>query len=183
MLGCAASVLSHHAESVRVVDEYPEIVFLLEGDNLVEYPEGTCHAIDAFGYEEDSAACLLAELGRPLEGGFTALDVVVAVGHPFTHVEPGTVYEAGMGLRVIDNDVVPVHQGVYCGDDSLVAEIEEERILLFLEIGKLPLELLVEGSMSGHHTAAHRVCKPPFRRSLGVPPSSLPDDWQGRDNC
>ena len=73
-----------------------------------------------------------------------------------------------MGLGIIYDNVVPVHEGVYGGNYTLVSEVEQEGILLLLEIGEFPLELLVEGSVAGHHAASHRVCEPPFRRCFRV---------------
>ncbi len=85
-----------------------------------------------------------------------------------THVETDAVEQAGVGLRIVDNDVVAVHEGVNRRDDALIAEIEEEGILLLLEGGKPAFKFLMVLRMPGEHTAAHRIGKSPFLGRLCV---------------
>ena len=168
LLGSSASVLAEEAEAVGIVDHEAEIVFCLECGDLVQDTHRAGHSVDALGDEEHSAAVLVGLLAGPGEDPFAVDDVVVAVFVLAAGVETDAVHEAGVALGVIDDDVVPVGDGVYGGDDALVAEVEEEGVLLLLEVGEHLLQLLVIPGMAGHHAGAHRICEAPLCGSLGV---------------
>ena len=83
---------------MSIIDEDAEVIFLLEFNNLVKETECSGHSIHTLGDEEDSAAGLLAELGRPLKSFLAAFIIVVTVGHTFSHVQTGTVDKARVSL-------------------------------------------------------------------------------------
>ena len=168
VLGGAAAVGAHHAETVGVVDHEAEVVLLLQGHDLVQDAQGAGHAEHALGDHEDAAAAFLGHLGGAGEDAVAVLRVVVAELELVADMEADAVQQAGVALGVIDDDVVPAHQGVDRGEDALVAEVEQEGGLLLLEVGEHPLELLVEGRLAGHHPAAHRVGHAPAGGGLAV---------------
>ncbi len=151
-----------------IVDEDTELVFLLQLNNLVKESERSGHSIYTLCDEKDSSACLLTEPCSPLESLLTAFIVIMTVCHPLSHMQARTVDKAGMCLRVINDDIVTVHERVNSGKYSLISEIEKESVLFSLELCKLPLEPLVKVSMACHHAASHRVRKTPFRCSFGI---------------
>ena len=65
--------------------------------------------------------------------------------------ETDSVKEAGVALCIIDNDVMTAGEGIYGGDDSLIAEVEEECIFLLLEIGEHLFQPLVLAGVPRKH--------------------------------
>ena len=165
-------MLTQEAEAVGVVDEDAEIVFILESHDLVELAEGPGHAVDTLGDEQDATAVLVSLLASPRENLLAIGHVVVAILVLAADVEPDAVQKTGVALGVIDDDVVAGGQGVDGRDYALVAEVVEEGVLLLLEVGEYPLELLMIAGVAGHHPSSHRVSESPVGRRLGV---RLPD--------
>ena len=159
---------AEQAEAVGVVDEDAEVVFLLEGDDLVQLAEGAGHAVHAFRDEQDAAAVLLRLGAGAGEDLLAVRHVVVAVFVLVADVEADAVQEAGMALGVIDDDIMARDQRVNGGNDALVTEVEKEGVLLLLEIGEHLLQLLMVTGVAGHHPGAHRIGKAPVGRRLGV---------------
>ena len=168
MLGSTAPVFSHHAETVGIVYHDAEIVFLLQFHNLVENAECAGHAVYAFSDKKHSAACLFTDFQSPLYGLLAFFYIVMRIHHALALVQAAAVDKARMGFRVVDNHIVTRAKRVDGGNDALIAEIEQERIFLLLEIGKLPFHALVQRSMAAHHTASHRIGQTPPCSSLSV---------------
>ena len=168
MLGCSASVRAHHSEAVRIIDEDAEVVFLLESHDLVQNTECSCHTVHSFGNQQHAAAGFLAYLESTLDSPLAFLDVVVRVYHPLAHVQTAAVDEAGVGLGVVHDNIVAGEQGVDSRDDTLIAEVEKECVLLLLELSQFSLESLVQGCLTGHHPGAHGISQSPTGCGLGV---------------
>ena len=83
-------------------------------------------------------------------------------------MEADAVQQAGMALGVVYDDVMPGGKCVDGGDDTLIAEIVKERVLLLLELRELTLESLVVTGMAGHHARTHRVSETPLRGGFRV---------------
>ena len=152
---------AHDTETVRIVDQDAEFVFLLQRDDLVEDAQGAGHAVDAFGDQQHAAVVLLGFGAGAREDRFAVLDVVVAILVFAADVETDTVEQAGVALVVIDDHVVPAHQRVDGRDNALVAEVEEESVFLLLEVGQFAFEAFVERGMSGQHARTHRIREAP----------------------
>ena len=53
-----------------IVNEYAEIVFLLESGNLVKYAHCAGHSVNAFGYQENSSSIFIGFLAGPCQNLF-----------------------------------------------------------------------------------------------------------------
>lgn len=153
---------------MRVINEYPEAVLLLEFDDLVEDSHRTGHTENALGDEKDTSAAFLGLFAGSRQNLLTVNDIVVAVLVLAADVETDSVKEAGVSLSVIDDHIVTGGKAVDRGDDSLIAEVEQERVLLLLEISEHPLKFLVQGGVAGKHTASHWIGQSPLSGALGV---------------
>ena len=118
--------------------------------------------------DEDSPAVLLRRLFGPLELLLEVGHVVVAELELLAQVQAYAVEQAGVRLGVIKDDVVHAGDGVYRAHDALIAEIEEERVFLFLEVGEHLLEPLVLAGVAGEHAGAHGIGQAVLRRGFGV---------------
>ena len=161
MLRCTASVFTHHTESVCVVDHDAELVFLLESCDLVEDSKSTCHAVHAFCDEEDSTTLLFSFLTCPCNDSLTILDVVMTIFILASYVESDTVKQTCMRLSIIHYHIVTAYERIDSRYDTLISEIELEGSFLLLESCKTAFKFLMEMGLSCHHSASHRVCKPP----------------------
>ena len=161
MFRSTAAVGTHHAETVGVVDQDAEIVFLLEGCDLVEDAERAGHAIDAFGDQQHTAAVLFGFLAGAREDHLAVFDIVVAVFVLAAHVQADAVEQAGVALVVIDDHVVAAHERVDSRDNALVAEVEQEGVFLLLEVGQFAFEALVERGVTRQHAGTHRIGQAP----------------------
>ena len=141
-------MLAKQAEAVGVINEYAEAVFLLKLDDPVKDSHRPGHAENAFGDEQDTSAALLSLLAGSGQNLLTVNDVVVTVLVLAADVETDSVKKAGMSLRVIDDHVMTGRKAVNRGDNSLIAEVEKESVLLLLEVGEHPLKFLVQGGVS-----------------------------------
>ena len=96
------------------------------------------------------------------------LHVVVAEHEPLALVEAESVDDAGVRLGVVDDHVARGQQAVDDRDHALVAEVEQEGILLADELGELTLQLFVVNGLSAHHAGAHRGGHSEFGGAFGI---------------
>src|SRR5690606_15396001 len=108
----AAAALAQHAEAVGVVDEEAEIVFLLEGRDLLQDALVAAHAEHALRHQEDAAAFLVGPLLGALEVLLDALNVIVLVREALADVQARAVDDAAVALGVIDDRVAAAQEGV-----------------------------------------------------------------------
>ena len=73
-----------------------------------------------------------------------------------------------MRLGIVDHHVARIEQTVDDRDHALVAEVEQEGVLLADEGGQFALELLVVFGLAAHHAGAHRRGHAELGRALGV---------------
>ena len=99
-------MLAEQAETVGVIDEYAELIFLLEGGNLVENTHCSGHSEHAFGDEQHSAAILLRHLAGTCKYLLAVLDIVVAILVFLSHMETYTVEQTSVALGIIHDHVV-----------------------------------------------------------------------------
>ncbi len=104
-LAGSSSVFTHNSESVSIVDEYSELVFLLEFNDLVEDSHCTCHSVNALGYKQNASALLLGSLGSPGQNFLAVCNIVMSVFHPVADMESETIHDAGVALLVINSDI------------------------------------------------------------------------------
>ena len=164
-------MLTHESESVGVIDHETERIFFLQGDDVAEDSHGAGHAEDSLGYDKDAAAILIGDSFRPLEHLLEIHYVVMTELVFFPDMETDSVKEAGVALCIIDNDVMTAGEGIYGGDDSLIAEVEEEGIFLLLEIGEHLFQPLMLAGVPRKHPRAHRISQAPFGCSLCIHPA------------
>ena len=103
VFGRAASVGTHGAKAVSVVDQKTEVEFFFQGSNLVERAKVAGHAEHAFGDYEDAAfARLLCQVFLGHHKHLAALfDVVVREDEAlaaFGFVHEDAVHDAGVSL-------------------------------------------------------------------------------------
>ena len=106
LLGSSPSVFAEKSESVGIVNEYAEIVFLLESGNLVKYAHCAGHSVNAFGYQENSSAIFIGFLAGPCQNLFAINDVVVAKFVLASYVQTDSVEQTGVAFCVIYDNVV-----------------------------------------------------------------------------
>ena len=167
-LGSSAAVLAEKSESVCIVNHETEVVFLLEGSDLVEDTERTGHTVNALCNKENATAVCISLFTRTCENFFTILDIVVTIFVFAADMQTDTVEQTSMALCIIDDYVVTCCKSVDCGNDSLISEVVEERIFLLLELREHLLKFLVISGIARQHSGAHRVCKAPFSRSFSI---------------
>ena len=141
-------MFAKESETMGIVNEYAEAVFLLEFDDLVENSHRTGHAEHTLGDKKHTSAAFLCFLAGSCENFLTILDIVVTILVLAADVQTDTVQKAGMGLCIIHDDIVACGKTIDCGDDSLIAEVEKEGILLLLEISEHLLKFLMESGMA-----------------------------------
>ena len=136
-------MFSEKTETVCIVDENTEIVFLLECSNLVKLAERACHSINTFRNEKYSAAVGIS-LSTSLCKHFLAVfHIVVTIFVFASDMKTDTVKKTRVTFSIIDNDIVTCRKGVNCRNYSLISEIVKESILFLLELGEHSLEFLV----------------------------------------
>ena len=168
LVSSAAAILTDRAESVGVVHEESEPVFLLVLDDLGELALVAGHAEHAFGHDEDAATGLGGEGTGTVELLDKALHVVVVEDEALALVQADAVDHAGVALAVIDNDIVAADEGLNGALATLVTVVQEEGVFLLHELGELVLQLLVVLGLAAHDAGPHRVAHAPLLRRLGV---------------
>ena len=144
----AAAVLTDSAEAMRVVHEQTELVFLFVLANLGKLALVACHPKDALGHHEDAASGMVREVFGAHELLLEALHVVVLEHKTLALVQTHAIHHARVRLTVVHNHVVAGDQRLNGGLATLVPEVEQERVLLLHEIGKLLLEGFVLGRLA-----------------------------------
>ena len=96
------------------------------------------------------------------------LHVVVAVYEALALVQAQTVDDAGVGLGIVDHHVTRGQQAVDDREHALVAEVEQEGILLADKLGQLTLQLLVVLGLTAHHAGTHRGGHAELGGTLGI---------------
>ena len=91
-------MLAEQAETVGIIDEYAELIFLLEGGDLVENTHCSGHSEHAFGDEQHSAALFVSLGASPCKHLLAVFDVVVAEFVLLSHMQTDTVQQAGEAL-------------------------------------------------------------------------------------
>ena len=163
-----AAALTHRTEAVGIVDQQAEVEVLLHGHDLVELAQVALHAEDALGDDQHAAVLLLGQRRGVLQLQAQRLHVVVAVDEALALVQAQAVDDAGVGLGIVDDDVTRREQAVDDREHTLVAEVEQEGILLADEGGQLALELLVVFGLTAHHAGAHRGGHAELGGTLGI---------------
>ena len=105
-------MLSQKSETMGIVNQDAEFIFLLQGNYLVKLAEGSCHSIDTFGDQQDTAAVLISLLAGPGEDLVAIDHVVVAVLVLASNVETYSIQKTGMALGVIDDHIMTGREGV-----------------------------------------------------------------------
>ena len=112
MFGSTTTVGTHHAEAVGIVDEDTEAVFLLQGHYAGKVAQSARHAIHALGDDKDAATRFGYHLGSDLQLLLKVFHVVMAVFILVADMQTNTVKQAGMGLVVVDDDIMRASQSV-----------------------------------------------------------------------
>ena len=168
MLGCAATVRTHHAKAVCVINQEAEAIFLLERHNLVEDAQCAGHAEHTFGDNEYATALLFGDVAGACQHFLAVHDVVVTEFVFLADMQTDTVQQTSVCLGIIYNHVVTTNQRVDGGQNALVTEVKQERSLFLLERRQTTLHLFVQGRLTGHHTATHRISHAPLGGCLCI---------------
>ena len=163
-----ASLGTHRTEAVGVVHQQAEPELLLEGHDLVQLPQVAFHAEHALGNDEHAAVLRLGQLGGMAQLEAQRLHVVVAEHETLALVHAQAVDDAGVGLGVVHHHVARREQAVDDRNHALVAEVEQEGILLAHELGQLALQLLVVFGLATHHAGTHGGRHAEFGRTVGI---------------
>ena len=155
MVGGTASVGAHRPETVGIVHEEGEIEILLHRHDFVQLAEVALHAEHTLRNDENAAAGLLHQFRRPSELHAEPLHVVVRIDETFAHVHAQSVDDAGMRLGIVNYGVAARQQAVDNGYHPLIAEVEQERILLAHEFRQTALQFLMVFGLPAHHACAH----------------------------
>ena len=75
---------------------------------------------------------------------------------------------AGVGLGIVDHHVTRGQQAVDDREHALVAEVEQEGILLADKLGQFTLQLLVVLGLTAHHAGSHRGGHAELGGTLGI---------------
>ena len=172
LFGSSGTGGTHGSETVGIVNQQAEAVFLLEGGNFVELAKVSGHAEHPFGDDEHPAVLLFGQLGGMVELLAEAVDIVVLENEAFTHVEAHPVEDAGVRFGIVNDHVVASAYGINDGNHPLVAVVEQEGIFLTHEIGQVPFQFFMFDGLSRHHAGTHRRSHAILGSRIGV---GLPD--------
>ena len=150
-------MLAHEAEPVGVVNHETERIFFLESGDFGKFAHGARHPEHAFGDDQHSPSAFFSDFLGPLELLLEVGHVVVAELELLAQMQTDAVQQAGVALGVVQYYVVDAGKGVDSRDYALIAEVEEESVFLFLEVGEHLLEPLVLTGVAGKHARAHRI--------------------------
>ena len=153
-LAAAAEILQENKiEKLPVVDASNRLVGLITYKDITKAKDKPMACKDEKGRLRVAAGVgvtvdTLDRMQALVENFLTILDIVVAVLVLAADVQTDTVQKAGMGLCIIHDDIVTCGKTIDCGDNSLIAEVEKEGILLLLEISEHLLKFLMESGMA-----------------------------------
>ena len=151
-----AAALAHRTEAVRIVHQQAELEVLLQRHDLVEFAQVALHAEHPFGDDQHAAVLLLGQFGGVFELQTQRIHVVVAIDEALALVQTQAVDDAGMRLGVVNHHVAGSEQAVDDRQHALVAEVEQEGVLLADELGQLAFQPLVVFGLAAHHARSHR---------------------------
>ncbi len=72
-------------------------------------------------------------------------------------MQPDTIYDAGMGINIIDNHIVSAYQCINDGEHSLITEVQDIGRFFLYKIGKFGLQFQMFISFSRHSARAHGI--------------------------
>ena len=136
-------MLSEKSESVSVIDHETEVVFLLEGCDLVENTERTCHTVNTLGNEENTAAVGISLSACTCKNLLAIFNIVVTILVLAADMQTDTVEQTCVALGVINDHIVTCGKSVNGRNDSLISEVVEISIFLLLELSEHLFKLLV----------------------------------------
>ena len=168
MLRRTASVRTHYAESVCIVNHETERILLLQRHNLVENTQRTGHTEHTFRDYEYATALFVCNLASASEHFLAIDDIVVTEFELLADMQTYTVQQARMRLCVIDYYIMAAYERINRGQYTLISEVEQERSLFLFERSKATLHLLVQGRLTGHHTTTHWISHTPLRSRFGI---------------
>ena len=165
-----AAAGAHRAESVGIVHQQTERELLLQRHDLVQFAAVALHAEDALGDDQHAAALLFSQFGGVFQLQAQRLHVVVGVHEPLALVQTQTVHDAGVRFGIVNHHVERTRreQAVDDRDHALIAEIEQEGVLLAYEGGQLAFQLLVIFGLAAHHAGTHRSRHAELGRTPGI---------------
>ena len=151
-----------------IVHQQTELEILLRANDHVEEAQIALHAEHTLGNDQHAALLLLGQLRSMTQLQTQRLLVVVGIGKALAVVHAQTVDDAGVALLVVDHHVARREQAVDDRDHALIAEVQQESILLADELGQLALQLLVILGLTRHHAGTHRRSHAILGACLGV---------------
>ena len=156
-----ATLGTHNAHTVGIVDKDAEVELLLQSNNLVQRTEVAFHTVDTFGSHQYAAALLLGQSSGLSQLLAQALDVVVLIFETLGTRHAETVDQAGVSLAVIDDDIAQADNGIKDTDLTLIAEVEQVAVFFVRVLAQHSLNLLVQSRVTRHHTGTHRISQTP----------------------
>src|SRR5574344_2821041 len=103
-------MFSHDTETVGIVYQKPELIFLFESHNLIHDSESAGHTEYAFSNHKYSTALLICHLGSSCKDSFAIGSIVVTEFIFFSYMETDSIQQASVSLGIVHDDIVTGHK-------------------------------------------------------------------------